>query len=90
MKIMIQWRFANETYEQASRQFLETGAPDPAGVKTIGRWHAASTKYGFQVVEGDPADVAVLTAQWCGVADVKVTPVIDDSELKAALTKASG
>jgi len=39
-------------------------APDPTGVKNIGRWHTPGSLYGWHVVEGDAAGVAELEAMW--------------------------
>ena len=88
MKTMIQWSFSSGTYSEGMDIFLETGAPSPDGVKTIGRWHAPGSKYGFHLVEGDPAAVATLAAQWSPLVDLTLTPVIDDDEAKTALTRA--
>ena len=86
MKHMIQWAFTTDTYERGVKQFLETGGPDPEGVRTIGRWHAPGTMYGFHLVEADPADVTKLTSQWASLVDLTITPVIDDDEAKKGLS----
>jgi hypothetical protein len=86
MKHMIQWAFSSATYERGMKQFLETGGPDPEGVRTIGRWHAPGTMYGFHLVEADPADVTKLTSQWASLVDLTITPVIDDDEAKKGLS----
>jgi hypothetical protein len=86
MKHMIQWAFSTDTYERGMKQFLETGGPDPEGVRTIGRWHAPGTMYGFHLVEADPANVTKLTSQWASLVDLTITPVIDDDEAKKGLS----
>ena len=89
MKIMLSWKFPTEaTYTAGMKQFLETGGPPPEGLKTIGRWHAPGSKYGFHLVEGDPALAAELVAQWNPFCDVEATPVLDDEEASSALRKA--
>jgi len=40
------------------------------------------------LVEGDPVVAAELVAQWNHLADVEVTPVVDDEEAATALRKA--
>ena len=88
MKHMIEWSFSSDTYERGMKHFLDTGGPDPEGVRTIGRWHAPGSKYGFHLVEADPAQVTRLTAQWGSLTDVTITPVIDDDEAKEGLNHA--
>ena len=89
MKMMLQWTFPSDCYATGMEEFLKTGAPDPEGdLKTIGRWHAPGAKYGVHLVEGDPVVVAELVAQWNHLADVEVTPVVDDEEAATALRKA--
>ena len=87
MKHMIEWAFSSDTYERGMKQFLETGGPDPEGVRTIGRWHAPGSKYGFHLVEADPVDLTKLTSQWGSLVDVTITPVIDDDEAKKGLSE---
>ena len=87
MKIMLQWKFLPGCYENGMREFVKTGAPSPAGLKTIGRWHSPGSSSGFHLVEGDPTVVAELTSQWSGLADIQATPVIDDEESLTALRK---
>ena len=89
MKIMLSWRFPTEAaYTAGMKQFLATGGPPPDGLTTIGRWHAPGSKYGFHLVEGDPALAAELCAQWSPFADIQSTPVLDDDEAASALRKA--
>ena len=89
MKIMLRWKFPTDAaYTTGMKEFLRTGAPDPDGLTTIGRWHAPGSKYGFHVVEGDPLLVAELCAQWSPLADIEATPVLDDEEAATALRKA--
>ena len=89
MKIMLSWKFPTEAaYTAGMKQFLETGGPPPEGLKTIGRWHAPGSKYGFHLVEGDPVLAAELVAQWNPFCDVEATPVLDDKEAASALRKA--
>ena len=39
MKFMVAWKIPPALYKAAVARFLDTGAPPPAGVKTIGCWH---------------------------------------------------
>ena len=88
MKFMYRWRFLPGCYEEGMKLFLESGAPDPEGdLKTIGRWHAPGSQYGFHLVEGDTGVAAELSAQWSHLVELEATPVIDDEEAKTALRK---
>ena len=88
MKLMYCWKFLPGCYQEGMKVFLETGAPDPEGdLKTIGRWHAPGSQYGFHLVEGDPVVAAELSAQWSHLVELEATPVIDDEEAKTALRK---
>ena len=64
MKFMVAWKIPPGCYKAAIERFLNTGAPDPTGVRTIGRWHAPGSSTGWHVVEGDAAGVAELEAVW--------------------------
>lgn len=87
MKFMVAWRIPPGSYKAAVERFLSTGAPDPAGVKTIGRWHAPGSSIGWHVVEGEAAGVAELEAVWGDLLEVQITPVIEDAEAAASLAK---
>ena len=87
MKFMITWKIPPPQYKAAIERFLDTGAPDPAGVKTIGRWHAPGSFYGWHVVEGEAAGVAELEAMWGDVLELQITPVIEDAEAATSVAK---
>ena len=90
MKFMVAWKIAPGCYKAAMERFLKTGAPAPAGLKTIGRWHAPASAYGWHVVEGEVTAVAELEAFWGDLLEVQITPVIEDQEAAASLAKVSG
>ena len=87
MKFMIAWKIPPAHYKSAIDRFLTTGAPDPTGVKTIGRWHVPGSFYGWHVVEGEAAGVAELEATWGDLLELHITPVIEDSEAAGSLAK---
>src|ERR1035438_8283782 len=87
MKFMIAWKIPPALYKAAIERFLNTGAPDPTGVKTIGRWHTPGSFYGWHVVEGDAAGVAELEAMWGDLLELQITPVIEDAEAASSLAK---
>jgi hypothetical protein len=88
MKFMITWKIQTGCYKTAAERFLSTGAPDTAGMKTLGRWHAPASYTGWHLVEGDPAAVAELHAGWADVLELDITPVIEDSEAGSSIAKA--
>jgi Protein of unknown function (DUF3303) len=87
MKFMISWKISPTHYKAAIERFLNTGAPNPAGAKTIGRWHAPGSFYGWHVVEGDVAAVAELEATWGDLLELQITPVLEDAEAASSLAK---
>ena len=87
MTIMVSWKIAPGNYKAAVERFLSTGAPDPEGLKTIGRWHAPGSSYGWHVFEGTPAASAELSAVWGDRLEFQVTPVLEDAEAAGSLAK---
>jgi hypothetical protein len=47
MKCMVAWKIPPGCYKAAVERFLNTGAPNPTGVKTLGRWHAPGSSSGW-------------------------------------------
>jgi Protein of unknown function (DUF3303). len=87
MKFMITWRIPVGCYKAAAERFLSTGAPDAAGMKTLGRWHVPASYSGWHLVEGDPVAVAELHAGWADVLELEIAPVLDDSEAATGIAK---
>ena len=90
MKFMVTWKIPTGCYKAAVERFLSTGAPNPAGLKTIGRWHAPGSACGWHVVEGDATGVAELEAVWGDLLEVQITPVVDDAEAASSLARVHG
>lgn len=90
MKFMATWKIPPASYKQAVVRFLKTGAPAPAGVESLGRWHAPGSSRGWHLLEGDPAAIAHLHAQWADALEIEITPVIDDEAAAASLAAAHG
>lgn len=84
---MVCWRIPPGTYRAALASFLETGAPCPDGLKSVGRWHAPGSMRGWHLVEGEPVAVATLAAQWAHLLELEVTPVIEDAGAAEAASK---
>ena len=79
MKFMLSWEISPENRKPAAQAFLQTGAPMPAGLTMIGRWHAPGSGYGWAVVEADDlAPVTLHVATWGDYLDIQVTPVVED------------
>jgi hypothetical protein len=87
MKFMIAWKIQPGCYRAAVERFLSTGAPDPKGIKTIGRWHAPGSSRGWHLVEGDLTAVAELEAMWLDVLEVRITPVMEDQQAASGIAK---
>lgn len=90
MKFMITWKLSPENYKAAVERFLKTGAPDPEGLKTIGRWHTAGSSRGFHLVEGSDAALAAINAEWADLLILEVVPVVEDDVAAEVLTKLYG
>jgi len=67
---------------------LTTGAPLPAGIKSLGRWHAIDETIGFHLVETDDA-VALMqhATEWKDLLDLRIVPVLDDAQTAEAITR---
>jgi Protein of unknown function (DUF3303) len=88
MKFMLTFAIRPDTKgrDEAIARFKKTGGQPPKGVKLIGRWTAADFSGGFDLLESD--DVKALTEfalMWSDVMELKLVPVIEDSELSEVL-----
>ena len=91
MKYMIKWQIPTGTYQASIERFLKQGAPPPPGMKTVGRWHAPGSTYGWHLVEGnDSVALAQHVAEWAALIELEVTPVIEDADAANALSKVYG
>jgi hypothetical protein len=91
MKVMVVWKTVPGKYKAALDQFLSTGAPVPAGAKTVGRWHTPGSTLGWHLIEtNDLALVAQHVTEWSDVLASEVYAVIEDAEAGAAAKKALG
>src|SRR5262245_7105739 len=74
--------------DEAIGRFKATGARSPKGAKLLGRWTAADFSGGFDLFESD--DVKALTEfslMWSDLMELKIVPVIEDSELGEVLSR---
>jgi Protein of unknown function (DUF3303) len=88
MKFMVVWRTIPGKYKTALEQFLKTGAPAPAGAKTLGRWHVPGSTLGWHLIEASgPEAMAEHIAEWADVIELEIHAVIEDAAAGAAAQK---
>ena len=86
MTFVMTYSIPAQSWGKAVERFLGTGGPAPAGVKLVGRWHAAAGRHGFLLLEGDDANAVYRFAtEWNDVCDLAVTPVLTDEQAAAVL-----
>jgi hypothetical protein len=90
MKFMLTFSIRPETKarDEAIARFKATGGQPPKGAKLLGRWTAADFSGGFDLVESD--DVKALTEfslMWSDLMELKIVPVIEDTELGEVLSR---
>ncbi|MGA2571044.1 MAG: DUF3303 family protein [Terracidiphilus sp.] len=91
MKFMVVWKTVPGKYKTALDQFLKTGAPAPAGGKTVGRWHVPGSTLGWHLIEASgPEAHAEHAAEWSDVLQLEIYPVLEDAEAAAAAKKVLG
>ena len=91
MKFMVSWKIPPGSHKPAAEIFLSSGAPVPASLKLLGRWHAPGSGYGWLLLEGsDTTALAQHLGEWANFLEFQVTPVIEDAEAGAGLSKAYG
>jgi hypothetical protein len=89
MKYMVTWTIPTHSYDAAVEAFLNGGAPMPAGLKLLGRWHAPGSKKGWLLCEtDDPGILYEHMVEWGSMLESEVFPVISDAEAAAAATRA--
>lgn len=74
--------------DEAIARFKKTGGQPPKGAKLLGRWTAADFSGGFDLLESD--DVKALTEfalMWSDVMELRIVPVIEDTELGEVLKR---
>jgi hypothetical protein len=84
------WKASPANYKTAVERFLKTGAPEPKGLKTIGRWHTAGSSRGFHLDEGSDAALAEINAEWADILDLEVLPVVEDDAAGELATRIYG
>lgn len=86
MHFITTWTFKPEHSKAAIERFKATGAPPPAGVTMLARWHDVAGNRGFAISE---CDDAVAASKWChewsDLLTFEVIPVLNDEQLGAVL-----
>jgi hypothetical protein len=90
MKFMLTFSLKPDTKarDEAIGRFKAAGGRSPKGAKLLGRWTAADFSGGFDLLESD--DVRALTEfslMWSDLMELKIVPVIEDSELGEVLNR---
>lgn len=90
MLFSIQWKFLDATKVQCFKAFSAMTPEDDvkdAGekIKVIGRWHSIGGTGGVCICEtDDPGAFTSWMANWSGMCDITVTPVVEDAECRKA------
>lgn len=80
MKFIVSWNIPKGSVVDSEARFLKTGAPPPAGVKMIGRWHGMSGS-GVLIAETDDAKALYSwLAYWNDLLEFQTTPCVEDAE----------
>jgi hypothetical protein len=90
MKFMLTFSLKADTKarDEAIGRFKAAGGRSPKGAKLLGRWTAADFSGGFDLLESD--DVKALmefSLMWSDLMELKIVPVIEDSELGEVLNR---
>lgn len=91
MKFIAAWTIKPGFHKPAGESFLKSGAPVPEGMEILGRWHAPGSAKGWVLIQGnDLTAIAAHMAEWGDMLDLDVTPVLEDQEAGAALSRVYG
>lgn len=86
MKFIVKWSIPKGCVVNAEQRFLSTGAPPPAGVTMIGRWHGMS---GGGVLIAETSDAKALyswISYWTDLLEFETTPCVEDAEAGQVLS----
>jgi hypothetical protein len=89
MQFILTFTLPPETQEAAIARFLETGGQPPAGVTLLGRWTRLDLCGGVVLLESeDPQALTAFAREWSDVAELTLSPVLEDRELADVLKRA--
>lgn len=87
-KYMVTWRVPPSNRNEVIKRFATDARNAPAGIKELGRWHAARGDGGYLVLEtDDPKNITNWILRWSDLLPYEVEPVIGDEEFADALQK---
>lgn len=92
MKFMMTFSWTPDPQRRAEgiARFNRTGGVPPDGVKLLGRWTQADLGGGFDLLETEDAGkLTEFAYMWSDLMELKITPVLDDQALVAALQNAA-
>jgi uncharacterized protein DUF3303 len=92
MKFMFTFTIKPETKgrDEAIARFKRTDGQPPSGVKLVHRWTAADFSGGYVLLEGDDATaITHFSLMWSDLLELRVVPVVEDTQLIDALGRAA-
>ncbi len=77
------YSYPPENRKAIQARFKETeGGKPPAGIKVLGRWHAAASGKGFGAYEcDDPLAIAKWAHDWSDLMSFEIYPVVRDEDM---------
>ena len=93
MKFMIEWKISSSSYKATIEAFGLSPVPSrhvAQGMTSLGRWHSPGSVRGWHLVEGDPVAIADHVAQWAPLAELEITPVLEDEDAAKGLSAVFG
>jgi len=91
MKFMLTWQLHADAKMDALAAFSQMTAQEDAAdhgpdITIIGRWHDLPSGSGICILESNSATaVAAWAYNWGAALQAKVTPVLDDAEIRAVV-----
>ena len=83
----ITYSYLPERRNAAQQRFKETGAPSPAGITMIGRWHDSGGQRGFLIAETSEGEaIARWLQDWTDLLTFQVTPVLNDEQFTRVIS----
>jgi hypothetical protein len=86
MKFMMTFSFNPATRDEVLDRYRRTGAVPPPGVKLLGRWIAADSSGGFDLLESDDSKALVdLSLMWSDLLEMSFIPVLEEDDFASVL-----
>lgn len=83
------WKPDAKTRNEGISRYLRTGGLPKEGVKLLGRWTNVDLSGGFDLLEGnDYQALSEFALMWNDLMEIKIIPVMEDSELTTVLKTA--